>query len=232
MGEIRVVDSFSKWQAIVTLMLAVGAIVVTFWSPSTFLWKLMVVFLFVVAGIATVWLQEQKEMRDKVRADAAEKNLLNWQRGDPDNPPRINFFRTLKAEEAGETELKFYVENPSQFTHYDISLRLWDVANIPDPPTDLEDIMNRSMVKEMPAISPSTVQIFGTLRLASSDTTKHFGAQLICRAGAYSEGIKGVKVNSKWTFARRMTTFDKEGKVMFEKIDDDYPRNPDGGIDW
>jgi hypothetical protein len=64
-------------------------------------------------------------------------------------------------------------------------LPIFAFAKIPEKPTGLEEIMKQSMVKDIPALSPSTMQIFGTFTLTSADTVKKFGAQFTYRAGAF-----------------------------------------------
>ena len=53
-------DKHSKLQALSTLLLAVGAIIVAFWTPTNVRWKLLIVLLFVGIAIVGAWLQKQK----------------------------------------------------------------------------------------------------------------------------------------------------------------------------
>jgi hypothetical protein len=174
------VDNFSKWQAIITLLLAVGAIIVTFWSPSTFLWKLIIVFLFVVLGIVTVWLQEQKEKCDAASSEATRKELLNWQRGDPDNPPFIGIMTSLGMTGNGPLTIDFTMENESRFPAYDVSVRLWDVDAVasvkitePTPPPIAE--------QRLEPIPPQTVTKIGSVIIPIEVSRKRFAARYSVR---------------------------------------------------
>jgi hypothetical protein len=224
------VDNFSRCQAVVTLLLATGAIVVTFWSPGTFLWKLVIVFLFVVFGITTVWLQEQKETRDKASAEATEEKLVNWQRGDPKNPARIVHMPLMKD---GVLLIRFGVENPSAFPAYDISARVWDIADMKNISGGLDDILSRDIASvNIPSLAPTTMQLMGQREIPPTENIKRFAAQVNSRVGAFSQNINAARVGTTWLFAIRVRVADVTGTIIYQRVDDGFPLNDKGHVDW
>jgi hypothetical protein len=49
------------------------------------------------------------------------------------------------------------------------------------------------------------------------------------RNGVFTQLLRMKKINDKWINAAKV---ERDGKVLFEKIDSDFPRNSDGNVDW
>jgi hypothetical protein len=224
-------DIYSKWQAIATLLMATGAIVVTFWTPEKFAWKLLIVFLFVVAAIVTIWLQEQKENRERDRAEKTQKELLNWQRGDAQNPPRVDYAMGVDPV-TNKLVIRFTVINPSEFPAYDIGGRLWDIDDVAKEPKSLEDILSRDIVSiNIPSLAPHTTEILAKIEVQPDVERKGFGAQFTTRVGAFVESIQVRRIDKTWLFATEVRGADAKGDVVFHRADPKFPLNKDGSID-
>jgi hypothetical protein len=227
-------DIYSKWQAVATVLLATGAIVVTFWAPEKFAWKLIIVFLFVVAAIVTVWLQEQKESREHDRAERTQTELLNWQRGDPKNPPRVGHLISIDPD-SNRAIIRFTMYNPSEFPAYDLSARVWDIEDMEKDiaKIGLEEILSCDIATaNIPSLAPQTTQIIGRVEVQPVVEAKRFASQFNTRVGAFTEEINLQKVNGAWLFAVRVRTFDKAGTVVFRQVDPNFPLNKAGDVDW
>ena len=205
----------------------------TFWTPNSFRWKLVIVFLFVVSAIVTVWLQEQKESRDKSRTENAQAELLNWQRGDPKNPPYVGYLKFINPVSNALT-LKFTVENPSDFPAYEINVRVWNIDNLPGASASLEELLRHSITANIPSQAGHVSQIIGGVEILSTDNAKRFGAQFTTRIGSFGEKIRMQKVKDNWFFALQVTRSypDNSSEVVFERVDSGFPLNEEGKVDW
>lgn len=205
----------------------------TFWPPESGRIKLAIVFVFAVLGITAIWLQQQKENRDKVQSSATNAELVNWQRGDSTKPPRLGHPLISVNPDNGITTIRFTVENDSDFPAYDINGRVWDLENVPDRPAGLEDLLRHDIAHfNIPSLSSRLVQLIGNIDVPAEVKTKRFGAQYNCRVGGFGENIKAQRVNGNWLFALQVRTFDAAGRIVFKQIDPGFPLNEHGDIDW
>jgi hypothetical protein len=225
-------DKHSKLQALSTLLLAVGAIIVTFWPPTNVRWRLLIVFLFVAVAIVGAWLQKQKEDSAESHVEHAQAELLNWQRGDSERPPYV-IFEILVDGVSSESKVQFLLRNSSDFPAYDIGVRLWDTDVFPTEKISLEKIIERSIVNELiSSIAPHTEQDLGRIDLPSDINVKKFGASFTTRTGSFSENLNGQKTHGTWVFATRVTHTDGPSGVVFQQVDSLYPLNSKGEVDW
>ena len=155
--------------------------------------------------------------------------LINWQRGDPNNPPYVGYLTSVRD---GVLTIQFIMENPSEFPGYDISVRVWDIDNMPKDPTGEEEILSRSIVVNIPSLAPRTSHSLGSIDVPPSVSTKRFGAQFTSRIGAFVEIINVKKIDETWLFAIRVSIADATGKVVFRSVDPGFPMNKNGDVDW
>jgi len=222
---------YSTLQSVVVLATAFLGVIVTLWPPSNPQYKLGVVFVFLVFGVVALWLQRQKETVDKTESTKAQNLLLNWQRGDPVKPPRVGFTQALMPN--GTLQMRFTVHNPSDFPAYEISVRVWDVDNVPESPVTLEDIVRSDITNaNIASLAPQTVQIIGGTAIPPDASSKRYACQFTTRVGGFSQSIKAQKVDNKWLFATQVRTFDASEKVIYRETDPGFPLNAAGEVDW
>jgi hypothetical protein len=163
---------------------------------------------------------------------ASSDELLNWQRGDPKNPPRIGFIKAVKPN--GTLHIMFAMDNPNSFPAFDIGGRLWDMDKLPNLKTASAEEIYRSDIAhiDIPSLAPNTTRSIVSIDVPPSLNRKRFGAQFTTRAGAFSENIAAQKVNNTWFFAVQVRRFDATGEVMFRRIDAGFPLNVTGDVDW
>jgi hypothetical protein len=225
-------DVYSKLQSVIVLVTALLGVAVSLWPPNTFKIKAGLVFLFAVLGLAALFLQQQKEKGDVLKTETAQKELLNWQRGDPNNPPRIGH-PIVSVDGAGITTMQFIVENPSQFPAYDIHGRLWDIDSLPQNPTRMEDILSHDIAQINESSLPgNTVKLINSIVVPPTVNEKNFGAQFTTRAGGFGEAMNARKVNGKWLFAIKVQRFGPSDEELYRRIDSGFPLNSKADVDW
>lgn len=194
--------------------------------PRLVVGMLVGALIFVLFPVSMQWLKS----RQLAKSPSEIAELLNWQRGDTKNPARVIFFT---AEKEGVLTLQFAMENPSQFPAYDINVRVWDIANMTKTPRDIDDVLSRSItLVDIPSLAPGTAQLIGKTEIQPTESSKRLAAQFTTRVGAFSENINATKIDNKWLFAIRVRVSDVTGIVVFRKVDDGYPLNDNGDVDW
>jgi hypothetical protein len=226
-------DIYAKVQSVVVLATAILGVVVTFWPPNSFKIKAALVFLFIVLGLTALFLQEQREKNQKAEVDKAQAELLNWQRGDPKNPPRFGMARNVN-EDTQVLTVSFLMENPSQYPAYEINGRLWDLdVPLPSPPVSLEEFLKQDILAvNISSLAGNVVQILKTIELSPTQSSKRFAAQYSTRAGQFLENIRVDHINGKWLFAFQVRRLDASNELLFEQIDPDFPKDESGKVDW
>lgn len=58
---------------------------------------------------------------------------------------------------------------------------------------------------------------------------RNFNIFFSARNGWFDQLLRFRKINGQWVQATRV---ERDGEVLYERIDDNYPRAKDGGIDW
>jgi len=62
-----------------------------------------------------------------------------------------------------------------------------------------------------------------------SSTGRDFNIFFIARNGQFTQKLRLRKINDKWV---RATKIERDGKVIFEKIDIDFPKSNEGNVQW
>ena len=62
-----------------------------------------------------------------------------------------------------------------------------------------------------------------------SFSNKDFNIYFAARNGLFTQLLRLRKIDGKWTTAIKV---DKDGKTVFEKVDDDFPKTKQGQIQW
>ena len=204
------------------------------WPPHSFKIKALTVFLFAVLGLCAIFLQQQKDAHDISESGKAQAELLNWQRGDPAHPPRFGFITSIDPESKTLT-IRISVMNESEYTAYDINGRLWDLDLLIDNPRSLEDALQNDLATvNIPALNAHGVSFQGSpIQIPADVKHKKFAAQYMTRTGGYSQSIRAENVNGAWLFATRVTKVGgANDDVIFERVDEGFPRNEAGQVDW
>lgn len=123
--------------------------------------------------------------------------------------------------------------NGSEFPAYDVSIRIVDV-----------DTLNR-LGRQMAAsaafarsqlvvgagnVGPKQVALIGRLPDKWSDIAA-FNVFIGARNGFVTELLRRRKVDGEWHRAIRVTR-DRDGAILYERVDPKFPRNAQGEVDW
>jgi hypothetical protein len=218
-------------EAVFTVLLAGGAVAVTFWSPTGPLARLMIVLAFIVSAAVGVLVQRKKESAEQSAMDAAQVELLNWQRGDYANPPYVG---SKVERDNGNRIVQFEFQNAGNFPVYDIGLRLWDYDQSHVEPQSFLEI-NRATIFDgiISSIAPHTAQNIGQVELGEDVREKRFAARFTTRTGSFYQIMNAKQVGSRWTFATSVTSenADSDNRPVVLQIDPDYPSST-GDLDW
>ena len=68
----------------------------------------------------------------------------------------------------------------------------------------------------------------GQFSLGKGDK-RNFNIFFSARNGWFNQLLRFRKINGQWVQATRV---ERDGEVLYERIDDNYPRTKDGSIDW
>ncbi len=62
-----------------------------------------------------------------------------------------------------------------------------------------------------------------------SSSNRDFNIFFVARNGPSNQALRLRKIDEKWTIAIKV---EKNGKIVFEKIDDDFPKTEQGQVQW
>ena len=115
---------------------------------------------------------------------------------------------------------------------YDVNIRLLDLGksdSLQKKGLSFIEAMNKSQtiinVGNMPA---GSAQMIGTLDLTSQNHMR-YNVFISAKNGFITQLIRLQRVNGIWKGAMKV---ERDGKILREKIDPNYPRNSQGEIDW
>lgn len=75
---------------------------------------------------------------------------------------------------------------------------------------------------------PSHGQMFHPVTLGNGNT-RSFNIFFSARNGSFTQLLRFKKIHGKWVQA---TKVEREDKVIYEKIDDEFPRTAEGNVEW
>lgn len=119
---------------------------------------------------------------------------------------------------------------------YDVSLTIID----PDEPYRMEkgkldwnDVINKQHVIRVGNLSPNQTTIVQGLTLPQRDIIR-LNILISARNGFISERLRSVRQGDKWAQALTANTVGTTdaAKVLIEMIDDAFPRNAEGKVEW
>jgi len=131
--------------------------------------------------------------------------------------------------------MRFAIDNESEFPAYEISVRVWDMDKVPTAPkVTLEDITLSSLaIVNIPSLAPHVSQIIGpSVEIPSGESIKKFAAQFSCRVGGFFQKHPSPEVGGVWLFCNSGAPLRRIGGTHYRKVDNGYPLNSKGDVDW
>ncbi len=75
---------------------------------------------------------------------------------------------------------------------------------------------------------PSAQVLHPSFTLGNGNT-RRFNIFFSARNGFFTQLLRFKKIHGKWVYA---TKVEREDKVIYEKVDDEFPRTAEGNVDW
>lgn len=113
---------------------------------------------------------------------------------------------------------------------YDVNARIVDLQEFEKIKKNL-DIHNFRQADtniQLGNMIKGTASMLGTFPLGSG-TQRDFNIFFSARNGIFTQLLRMRKIGNKWIYA---TKVERQEKVIFEKIDQGFPRNKDEKVDW
>ena len=117
---------------------------------------------------------------------------------------------------------------------YDISARMADLQKMraiekgEKGKIDFREVMQANTNIPIGNMAKGTATAIGPFQLGTG-TERNFNIFFNARNGFFTQLLRLKKINNKWVHA---TKVEKDGKIIFEKIDSDFPRNSDATFSW
>ena len=75
---------------------------------------------------------------------------------------------------------------------------------------------------------PSSVRMLDQITLGNGDT-RRFSITFSARNGFFIQVLRLKKIHGKWVHATKVL---RENKVIYEEVDDEFPRTAEGNVEW
>jgi len=112
---------------------------------------------------------------------------------------------------------------------YDINARIVDLQKLRDiKDNTFTSFMQTQTVLKIGNLARKTVLALSSLDLGNS-SKRDFNIFFIARNSQFEQLLRLRKINDKWVTA---TKVERDGKVIFEKIDEGFPRTDQGQVQW
>jgi len=115
---------------------------------------------------------------------------------------------------------------------YDVSARIVDLQKMKTiekkNKMNFQEVMQASTIIQIGNMAKGAGSTIGPFPLGN-ETERNFNIFFSARNGFFTQNLRMNKINNKWVQA---TIVAKDNKVLFEKIDSDFPRKSDGSVNW
>jgi hypothetical protein len=116
-----------------------------------------------------------------------------------------------------------------EFPIYDMTMRVvdLDLESATSQKPSVKSLMQEKVYGPL-NMSPSSAHLMGSI-LHIRDESGRWNIFFAARNGFFHQLLRLRKVEEKWSVATRVQ---RDSKIVFEKVGTDYPKNPDGTVDW
>ena len=121
------------------------------------------------------------------------------------------------------------VSSKGGYPLYDLTARIVDLEEFDKKPNDKQNYEN---VIDLKGLSPKAAMPLGSI-LKLYGETRRWNIFFSARNGFFTQQLRMKKINGKWVKAIRVTrSAEKDVGVAYEKVDDQYPCNSSGQVEW
>jgi hypothetical protein len=133
----------------------------------------------------------------------------------------------------GANEALLMLVHQGRFPLYDISIRIVDLQKfdlIKNIPT-LEALSSAQVTLRAGNLAPNQSSLLTKLPLPNTDL-QAFNIFISARNGFVDQLLRARRLHGRWIFASKVMRGYKNDEVLLEKIDEGFPRNKQGQVDW
>lgn len=113
---------------------------------------------------------------------------------------------------------------------YDVNARIVDLQeSLQIKNSTLETILKTQTILPIGNMAQGAAAIFGPFDLGDSQN-RDFNIFFSSRSGFFTQLLRMRKISNKWIMATKVER--NNGEVLFEKVDDDFPRTEQGQVQW
>lgn len=207
-----------------TAIIFIGAVVVTigiFWKAERS--KKLVLIGALIIAIGAFWSEgKTRKLEIELKAKNEEiKELNNFVTGG-DSFCRLG----LVSINSRNNRASLVAIPTGDFPLYDISFKIFDVEEFEK--ITLEEPSEVSIDINVGNIAPGLTQKVGSINLGSGNE-KRYNVFIFSRNGFYTQWIRLKRLGGEWIMATKVM---KGETKLYEKIDERYPQDRYGNIDW
>lgn len=117
-----------------------------------------------------------------------------------------------------------------EYPLYEVNFRIIDLAKFEKLPEDVtfEDFSRTQININVGNLSPGVCKVLDKLNLGTGNEKK-YNVFMSARNGHFIQLIRLKRIEGNWVMATKIMKGDKK---LWERIDDKYPKNEEGEIDW
>ena len=127
------------------------------------------------------------------------------------------------------------VKHQGEYHLYDVHARIADLekidqlkGNLPKGKLSLATLNQIHTHISIGNLIPSHGSVLQQVSLGNGNT-RAFNISFSARNGSFTQLLRFKKVNGKWV---RATKVERENEVLYEEVDDEFPRTAEGSIKW
>jgi len=173
-----------------------------------------------------VWAAQQQSWFEQERREKAEETLQTITGGDS-----FAYFSTTGLS-PGATSGLLVLVHQGEYPLYDLTARWVDLRKFDKIKGNItiQNFTSADTNMTIGSLTPGFSRLSGPLDLGSSNE-RGFNIFFTARNGGFTQELRFRRVDNQWLSATRVTRHRTEAP-LYERIDDEYPRNDENEIEW
>ncbi|MDE2807174.1 MAG: hypothetical protein OXN90_02035 [Gemmatimonadota bacterium] len=125
---------------------------------------------------------------------------------------------------------RLMVHHQGEYNLYDVYARIVDLEKLDKLKGNLSfDTLRQADTNiSIGNLISSSAQVLHPFTLGNGDT-RRFNIFFSARNGFFNQVLRFKKIQGKWVSATKVM---REEKVLYEKVDDEFPRTAEGNVEW
>ena len=224
---------------------AVGGFLASSSKPKPGRIRIIVVVGLVISAVGAFWSSQQQDSFNLNLQNKSEENARLNQEIARLNQEIVNlisggdsFCYLLVGDLAPSSNVgRIMVKNPGEYNLYDVHARIVDIEKS-DQLLEKSDQLKVKPTLDMLTqadthisignLISSSVLVLHPFTLGNGDT-RRFNIFFSARNGFFNQVLRFKKIHGKWVCATKVL---REDKVIYEEVDDEFPRTAGGNVEW